>query len=112
MGKESRTIIGSIIELREEYREQYIILHKHVFPKVLDRIKLSNISEYSIFLHGNLLFSVVTYTGDDYENDMKAIAMDSVTQEWWKLTNPMQISFELSAREINLGNGVHINEWI
>jgi L-rhamnose mutarotase len=30
------------------------------------------------------------YTGVDYEADMAVIAADSRTQEWWKITDPMQ----------------------
>ncbi len=34
--------LGSLIKIRPEYKERYIILHKHVFPEVLDRIRKSN----------------------------------------------------------------------
>ena len=42
--------VGSLIKLRPEFEEQYIKLHRQVFPKVLDRIMKSNIRNYSIFL--------------------------------------------------------------
>lgn len=42
--------LGSLIRLRPECEEQYIILHKHTFPGVLQRICRSNIRNYSIFL--------------------------------------------------------------
>ncbi len=42
--------IGSFIKVRPEYEKRYIILHKHVFPGVLSRIRKSNIRNYSIFL--------------------------------------------------------------
>jgi L-rhamnose mutarotase len=80
---------GSIIRLRPEYEEQYIILHKHTFPGVLSQIRRSNIRNYSIFLLDGILFSYYEYIGDDYDNDMKTIA-DETTKEWWKLTDPMQ----------------------
>lgn len=81
--------IGSLIRLRPEYEERYIILHKHVFPEILERIKKSNIMNYSIFLLDGILFSYMEYVEKNYEEDMKAIA-DNVTKEWWKLTDPMQ----------------------
>ncbi len=80
---------GSLIKLRPEYEERYIILHKHTFPGVLERIKKSHIHNYSIFLYAGYLFSYFEYTGDAYADDMKAIA-DPTTKEWWKLTDPMQ----------------------
>ena len=85
---------GSLIKVRPEFEERYIILHKHTFPGVLDRIHKSNIRNYSIFLKDGILFSYFEYTGDDYEGDMAKIGKDTVTREWWKLTDPMQEPLE------------------
>lgn len=85
---------GSLIKLKPEYEERYIILHKHTFPGVLDRIRKSNIRNYSIFLRDGLLFSYFEYIGEDYEEDMARIGRDAVTQDWWKLTDPMQQPLE------------------
>jgi cytidyltransferase-like protein len=79
----------SLIALKPEFTERYIILHKHTFPGVLDRIAQSNICNYSIFLHNNLLFSHYEYCGKDFNRDM-ALMSDEVTKEWWKLTDAMQ----------------------
>ncbi len=81
--------VAGLIKVRPEYEERYIILHKHVFPEVLARIHKSNIRNYSIFLKNGMLFSYYEYVGNDYDTDMKAIG-DTVTKEWWKLTDPMQ----------------------
>jgi L-rhamnose mutarotase len=81
--------VGSLIKLRPEYEERYIILHKHVFPEVLDRIRKSNVRNYSIFLKDGILFSYFEYIGSDYTFDTNEIA-DAPTKEWWKLTDPMQ----------------------
>ncbi len=81
--------VGSLIKVKPEYEERYIILHRHTFPGVLDRIRKSNIRNYSIFLLNGILFSYYEYVGNDYDADMKAIA-DTVTRDWWKLTDPMQ----------------------
>lgn len=81
---------GSLIKLKPDYEERYIILHKHTFPGVLDRIRKSYIRDYSIFLRDGMLFSYFEYVGNDYEGDMAKIGQDPVTREWWKLTDPMQ----------------------
>jgi len=81
--------VGSLIKVKPEFEERYIILHKHTFPGVLDRIRKSNIRNYSIFLLDGILFSNYEYVGNDFDADMKAIA-DPTTKEWWKLTEPMQ----------------------
>ncbi|MDT8394730.1 MAG: L-rhamnose mutarotase [Bacteroidales bacterium] len=82
--------ITNIIKLKPERINEYIILHKHVFPDVLDRIAASNIRNYSIFLHDDLLFSFYEYHGEDHDADMAAMAGDQSTREWWTLTEPMQ----------------------
>jgi L-rhamnose mutarotase len=90
MGQEKVTKrVGSLIKVRPEFEERYIILHKNAFPGVLSRIKESNIRNYSIFLLDGILFSYYEYIGADYDADMKAIA-DPSTRDWWKLTDPMQ----------------------
>lgn len=89
---------GSLITLKPEYEERYIILHKHTFPCVLEQIRKSNIQNYTIFLRdfiqGKMLFSYFEYTGEDFKADMANMAEDSTTQEWWKLTDPMQEPLE------------------
>ena len=76
--------VGSLIKVRPEFEERYIILHKHTFPGVLDRIRKSNIRNYSIFLLDGILFSYFEYIGNDYDADMKAIA-DPTTKDWWMI---------------------------
>ena len=81
---------GSLIRVKPEYEERYIILHKHTFPGVLEQIHLVNIRNYSIFLNDGMLFSYFEYIGDDFKADMERIA-DETTKEWWKLTDPCQV---------------------
>lgn len=81
--------VASLIGLKPEYEERYIILHKNTFPGVLERIRKSNIKNYTIFLLDGILFSYYEYFGSDYKNDMEEIA-DATTKDWWKLTDPMQ----------------------
>ncbi len=85
---------GSIIGLKKEFEERYIVLHRHTFPRVLEQIRRSNITDYTIFLHNSLLFSHMVYSGEDFKKDMNAIGQDSTTREWWKLTDSMQEPLE------------------
>ncbi|HPS62012.1 MAG TPA: L-rhamnose mutarotase [Bacteroidales bacterium] len=81
---------ASVIRLKPEYRERYIALHRNTFPGVLQRIARSGISNYTIFLSGDLLFSHMVYEGSDFAAGMKAMAADKTTRQWWLLTDPMQ----------------------
>ncbi len=85
---------GKLIRLKPEYEERYIILHRHVFPGVLEQIRKSNIHNYSIYLTEGILFANFEYTGSDLDSDMAQMADDPITQEWWKLTDPMQEPLE------------------
>ena len=85
---------GSLIKLKSEFEERYIILHRHTFPEVQQRLYDSHIRNFSIFLKDGTLFSYFEYVGDNYSEDMERIAQDAATQDWWKLTGPMQIPLE------------------
>lgn len=82
--------IGSVIGVKPEEIAEYERIHAQVWPGVLATLKRANISNYSIFRYQNMLFSYMEYTGTDYEADMALIASDSTTQDWWKVTAPMQ----------------------
>jgi L-rhamnose mutarotase len=83
---------ASVVRLKPEHREEYLRIHKEVWPSVEDMITRANIRNYSIYLHGDLLFAYLEYVGEDYEADMAAMAADPETQRWWKITDPMQES--------------------
>lgn len=61
---------------------------------MLARLAASHVHNYSIYRHGDLLFSYFEYTGDDYEADMAAIAADPETQRWWAVQMPLQRPLE------------------
>lgn len=85
---------GSIIKVKPEMLKNYKELHANPWPGVLEQITKSNIRNYSIYLKDDYLFSYFEYIGDDYESDMAEMANDSVTQRWWKLTDPCQEPLE------------------
>lgn len=86
---------GSVVGLRPEKEAYYREVHADVWPGVLERLKASNIRNFSIYvteLEGKrYLFSYFEYTGSDYEADMKKVADDPTTQKWWDETAPCQI---------------------
>ncbi|MCQ3802941.1 MAG: L-rhamnose mutarotase [bacterium] len=82
--------VGQIVRLRAERRDDYIELHRKVWPEVLAMISACNITNYSIFEFNGLLLSYFEYTGSDWKADMAKMQSDPVTQRWWALTNPCQ----------------------
>ncbi len=87
--------MGLCNRLRPEKAEEYKALHAAAWPGVLATISACNIRNFSIY-HRQLpdgkhyLFMYFEYVGDDYDADMKKMAADPKTQEWWKLTDPCQ----------------------
>jgi L-rhamnose mutarotase len=82
--------IASVIGLPAEGARRYEELHAAVWPDVLARISASHIVNYSIYRHGDLLFSYMEYDGEDFDADMAAMAADPVTQAWWAECMPLQ----------------------
>jgi L-rhamnose mutarotase len=82
---------GQIIHLVPECEEEYIRYHATVWPEVLRTISACNIRNYSIFLRDHTLFAYFEYVGDDFAADMRKMAADPKTQEWWAIMEPMQV---------------------
>ena len=82
--------ICSLINVKPEVIAEYERIHADVWPDVLSALKKANVQNYSIYRHEDLLISYMEYTGVDFEADMAKIAADPRTQEWWKVTDPMQ----------------------
>lgn len=87
---------GSVIGLKSEKREFYNKLHADPWPEIVSRLQKCNIHNYSIYEvqleKGKwYLFSYFEYTGEDFDADMKKMADNPKTREWWKETDPCQI---------------------
>lgn len=85
---------GQAAQLKPEKVAQYKLLHAQVWPDVLKTITACNIRNYSIFIRGTELFAYYEYIGSDYEEDMKKMSRDPVTQQWWKSTKPCFLHHE------------------
>ena len=82
--------VASIVGLRPEHQQEYLQLHRNVWPGVEDTLRAANITNYSIFLRDGTLFAYYEYVGSDYDADMARIAADPESQRWWQLTDPCQ----------------------
>lgn len=86
---------GMVTGLNPDKIDVYKRLHASPWPEVQKRITECNIHNYSIYLqkidNQYFLFSYFEYTGSDFDADMKKMAADSMTQNWWKETDPCQL---------------------
>lgn len=92
---------GWVTRLVPTQREEYLELHREVWPQVEATITACGIRNYTIFVRGDVLFSYFEYVGDDYEADQARMAEDAVTQEWWTRTAPCQLPFDADSPEPN-----------
>ncbi|HWR54790.1 MAG TPA: L-rhamnose mutarotase [Bryobacteraceae bacterium] len=81
---------GWVIGVDPQAIEQYKACHAAAWPEVLEMIHRCNVRNYSIYLKDDLLFGYYEYHGQDHDADMQKMAADPKTQEWWRLTAPMQ----------------------
>lgn len=92
---------GMAARMVPEKREEYLELHRAVWPAVEDTIRVCGIRNFSIFVLGEVLFGYYEYIGDDYDADQARMAADPSTQEWWMLTAPCQLPFEPGSSAAN-----------
>jgi L-rhamnose mutarotase len=86
---------GMVTGLKPEKIEHYKKMHASPWPAVKERISDCNIHNYSIYLQKiedqYYLFSYFEYTGQNFDADMEKMAADTVTQRWWRETDPCQL---------------------
>jgi L-rhamnose mutarotase len=80
---------GQVVRLKPERRDEYLRHHRAAWPGVLKTIAACNISNYSIYEHGELLFAYFEYHGNDFTADMAKMGACPETQRWWALMFPM-----------------------
>jgi L-rhamnose mutarotase len=88
---------GQVIGIRPEAFDRYVGYHAAVWPDVLRTIRDCNIRNYSIFHRDGLLFAYFEYVGADFAADMRKMADDPKTQEWWSIMMPMQAPLDTRA---------------
>ena len=66
---------GQVIRVKPERYEEYREYHRNVWPEIIELGSQCNIRNQTIFHRDGLLFRYFEYTGDDYEADMAAAAV-------------------------------------
>ena len=78
--------------LNSEEEQLYRELHANAWPAIVDRLRKSNLRNYSIFITElagqKYVVSYCEYVGTDLEADQRAITEDPETHRWWKALSP------------------------
>ena len=80
--------IGQLGKLKNEKIAEYCELHAKPWPDLIAALKAAHIGNYSIFLHGDLVFFYLEYSGSDYDADMAALGKTEVMNRWWAISKP------------------------
>lgn len=70
-----------------------------MWPEALASLTAAHVTNYSIYRHGDVLFSYLECRGTDYDADMARIAEDRATQRRWSIMMPLQRTFTSHADE-------------
>ena len=88
--------MGFVLGIKADQIAEYKRIHAAVWPEVLATIARCKIKNYTIFLKEpeNILFAYWEYHGTDFKADMEKIKKAPRMQEWWDITDPMQVPYE------------------
>ena len=95
---------GMVRAIKPEHIEDYKNTHADVWPEILERITNCKIKNYSVFAHGDRLFSFFEYHGQNFEEDTKIMRDHKKFQEW---ENIMNICFDLLTIKIKKRDGLN-----
>ena len=76
-----------VLEVRPGYEAEYKKRHDEIWPEMLDALKQSGISNYSIFRHGLTLFGY--FETDDLKATIAFLADNEVNQRWSEYMTPV-----------------------
>ncbi|MHC4563214.1 MAG: L-rhamnose mutarotase [Planctomycetota bacterium] len=84
--------MGSVFALDPAGEQLYRDLHANAWPSIVERLRLSNIRNFSIFITElagqKYVVSYYEYVGSDFEADQQVMADDPETQRWWQALSP------------------------
>jgi L-rhamnose mutarotase len=97
------------MKLKPGFKEEYIKRHNEVWPGIVDLIKRSGISDYSIYLDDetNILFGVQKVSGDVSSQDLGAV---EIQQKWWDyMSDIMEVNPDNSPVTVHLDEVFHMD---
>lgn len=84
---------GFAYGVRPERREEYLRMHREVWPGVESALREHGIRNFSIYILEDTLFASYEFVGDDYEAAMARIDADPTSRRWAELNHPCQVRF-------------------
>lgn len=70
---------------------EYKRLHAAVWPEVTEALTACGIFNYSIYMHDDLAFGYLEYSGDDLAADLAAMAGNPTLDRWEEICDECQV---------------------
>ena len=87
--------MGSVFALDPQHEQLYRDLHANAWPGIVERLRKSNIRNFSIFITElagqKYVVSYYEYIGSDFEADQQAMDEDPETHRWWQALGPCEM---------------------
>ena len=74
--------IANITRLKDGAADDYRALHEGIWQEIVDAGHQYGLRNFTMFRHGDYIFSYYEYIGDDFEEDMKNKAKCKNQAEW------------------------------
>ena len=97
------------MKLKPGFKDEYIKRHDEVWPGIVELIRRSGISDYSIFLDDetNILFAVQKVSSEASSQDLGAV---EIQQKWWDyMSDIMEANPDNSPVTVRLDEVFHMD---
>lgn len=75
-------------KLKPEKIDDYVKMHAEPWPELLELLSSCNITNYSISIRGDELYTYYEYVGTDYEADTQRMDNDEIMLKWRSMSKP------------------------
>ncbi len=99
--------IGRWTRLKPGAVEEYRRWHRQPWQEILDVTRRAGIHNYSIYLHGNELFSYLEV--DDWQEAIRALNSEPVSAKWQELMAPFMDAADAEAPWVMLEEVFHMD---
>ena len=86
-------VVCELMRLKPERVQDYLVLHDHTWPELIQAIRDSGFLEEYIYLHDNLV--IVVMKCEDFTVAVKKLAATSVFQRWTRQVRAMLVEDRL-----------------
>jgi len=97
--------VGRWTRVKPGCEEEYRRWHREVWPELTDLVRKAGVRNYTIFMHGQDLFSYLEV--DDWDEASRFITSQDVSKRWQKLLEPLMDAHDANMPWLQLEEVFH-----